>query len=297
MKIGLVSYTYHRFLGDPYLEVQKDPGVVWTMFDVVRKAAELGCEGIVLDTNVMQSLNRPWLRELARAMDDAKLDRALSWGSPNGLNTGKSPEAVDDLLKHIEVMDILGTNILRIVGGSHRTAHEPHGPALERLAQVIVEQCIRPAEKAGVILAFENHWDYTADEVLGLIKAVDSPYLQVTYDTGNALRVGDDPVAAARKLAPYIVCTNLKDIGYPISEAADWRAQFPCVPFGRGRIDNAAICRIVEDANSPAIHAFEMDRPREDFLDEDAYALECIGYLRGVKAVLEARNQTTEPLQ
>jgi sugar phosphate isomerase/epimerase len=286
MIIGMVSYTYHRFLGDPYLEVQTDPGVVWTMFDVVRKAAELGCEGIVLDTNCMPSLDRPWLRDLARALDEAGLVRALSWGSPNGLDTGKSCEAVADLLKHIEVMDILGTNILRIVGGSHRTAHEPHGPALQRLAQVIGEKCIRPAEKAGVILAFENHWDYTADEVLSLIEAVGSSTLRVTYDSGNALRVGDDPVAAARKLAPYIVCTNLKDIGYPISEATDWRAEFPCVPFGRGRIDNAAICRILEEAGSPGIHAFEMDRPREDFLDEDAFALECMGYLRGVKAML-----------
>ena len=215
----------------------------------------------------------------------------------DSLDTGKSPEAVEDLLKHIEVMDILGTNILRIVGGSHRTAHEPHGPALERLAQVIIEKCIRPAEKAGVILAYENHWDYAADEVLGLIKAVDSPYLKVTYDSGNALRVGDDPVEAARKLAPYIVCTNLKDIGYPISGATDWRAQFPCVPFGRGRIDNAAICRIIENVNSSVIHALELDRPREDFLDEDAYALECIGYLRGVQAMLDAQNERTELLR
>jgi sugar phosphate isomerase/epimerase len=287
MKIGLVSYTYHRFLGEPYPDVQTDPGVQWSMLDVVRKAAEMELDGIVLDTANMPSLDRPFLRELVRALDDAKLERALSWGNPNGLNTGKSPEVVDDLLQHIEIMDMLGTNILRIVGGSKRTAHEPHGPALERIAQVITERCIRPAEKAGVILAFENHWDYTSDEVLWLLNRVDSPWLKVTYDTGNALRVGEDPVEAARKLAPYVVCTNLKDIGHPITNATDWRAAFPCVPFGRGRIDIAEICRILEEANSPGLHALELDRPREDFLDEDRYALECVGYLRGVRAMIE----------
>jgi 3-oxoisoapionate decarboxylase len=289
MKIGLVSYTYHRFLGDPYLEVQKDPGVRWTMFDVIRKAGEMRFDGIVLDTNLMPPLDRPYIKQLVHALDEAKLERALSWGSPNGLNTGKSPEAVDDLLRHIELMDALGTNILRICGGSKRTAHEPHGPALERLARVITDRCIRPAEKAGVVLAFENHWDYTADEVLSLLKTVDSPWLRVTYDSGNALRVGDDPVEAARKLAPYTDCTNLKDIGYPITDATDWRAGFPCVPFGRGRIDVAEICQILEDAGSQGLFALEMDRPREDFLDEDLYTLECVGFMRGVQAMLSKR--------
>lgn len=287
MKIGIVSYTYHRFFGDVYEPVQTDPGVRWSMFDVVRKAAALGVDGILLDTGFYPSLDRAFLKDLARAMDAAKLERAVSWGNPSGLNTGRSPEAVQDLLKHIEVMELLGTNILRIVGGSKRTAHEPHGPALERIANVIVEHCIRPAERAGVVLAYENHWDYTADEVLGLIRKVDSPWLKVTFDSGNALRVGDDPVEAARKLAPYIVCTNLKDIGEPTPGATDWRAGFPCVPFGHGRIDHAAICRIMEEAGSPGLHALEMDRPREDFLDEEAYVLECVGYLRGVRDMMK----------
>ena len=288
MKIGLVSYTYHRFFGDIYTPVQSDPGVRWTMLDVIRKAAELGVDGVLLDTAFYPSLDRAYLKELASVLDDAKLERAVSWGNPSGLNTGKSPEMVEDLLRHIEVMELLGTNILRIVGGSKRTAHEPHGPALERIANVLTDRCLGPAERAGVVLAYENHWDYTADEVLGLIHRVNSPWLKVTFDSGNALRVGDDPVEAARKLAPHIVCTNLKDIGEPTPGATDWRAGFPCVPLGRGRINHAAICQIMEEAGSPALHALEMDRPREDCLDEDLYVKECVGYLRGVRDTLAA---------
>jgi sugar phosphate isomerase/epimerase len=287
MKIGLVSYTYHRFFGDVYEPVQTDPGVRWDMLEVVRKAEELGIDGVLLDTPFYPSLDRTYLRRLARALDDAKLERAVSWGNPSGLNTGKSPEAVQDLIRHIEVMEILGANTLRIVGGSKRTAHEPHGPALDRLASVITEHCLGPAERAGVVLAYENHWDYTADEVLGLIRKVDSPWLKVTFDSGNALRVGDNPVEAARKLAPYIICTNLKDIGHPTPGATDWRAQFPCVPLGRGRINHAEICRIMEETGSLALHALEMDRPREDCLDEELYVRECVGYLRGLRDQLK----------
>lgn len=288
MKIGLVSYTYHRFLGEPYIPPQVETNERWTMLDVVKKVAGFGLDGIVLDTANMPSLDRGFLKELASAMDDAKLERAVSWGNPNGLNTGKSPEVVDDLIEHMKVMDLIGSKVLRIVGGSKRTAHEPHGPALERLAQVITDRCLRPAEDLGIVLAFENHWDYTADEVLWLLNRVGSDTLKVTYDSGNALRVGDDPVEAARKLAPYVVCTNLKDIGHPICDATDWRAEFPCVPFGRGRIDIAAISRILAEANSSSLHAIEMDRPREDFLDEDLYVAECVGYMNAVKSMLVA---------
>jgi 3-oxoisoapionate decarboxylase len=283
MRIGLVSYTYHRFFGEPYLPVQEDPGVEWTMFDVVRKTAEFGLDGLLLETKMMPSLDTDFLKKLAGALDAEGLDRDVSWGTPNGLNTGKSEEAVTDLLAHIDLMELLGVTRLRIVGGSKRTAHEPHGPALERLANVIGERCVPAAERAGVVLAFENHWDYSAQEVLGLIQAVNSPWLKVTYDTGNALRVGDDPVEAARLLGPHIVATNIKDIGTPTPGATDWRAEFPCVPFGRGRINIAEICRILDGNGLDPMMAIEMDRPREDFLDEDEYVRECAGYMRGVR--------------
>ena len=293
MRIGLVSYTYHRFFGEPYLPVQEDPGVEWTMLDVVRKTAELGLDGILLETKLMPSRDVDFLHTLRKALDDAGLQRDVSWGTPNGLNTGKSPEAVEDLLAHIDLMHLLDVNVLRIVGGSKRTAHEPHGPALERLATIIRERCVPAAERAGVTLAFENHWDYTAEEVLGLIQAVDSPWLKVTLDTGNALRVGDDPVEAARLLAPYVVATNMKDIGTPWPGADDWRAEFPCVPFGRGLIDIAEIARILDGNGLDPMLAIEVDRPREDFLDEDSTIRESAGFLRGVRATL-ARETSTD---
>lgn len=288
MKVGLVSYTYHRLLGEPYSPPQVDTGERWTMFDLVRKAEDLGVEGIVVDTQFIPSLNRDYVRMLARALDKAGLERVVQWGNPNGLDTAKAIGPTDDLLKHIDMMGVLGSRILRICGGSKRTAHEPHEEALARLAKVIRERCIGPAEKAGIVLAFENHWDYTADEVLSLLKAVDSPILKVAYDSGNALRVGDDPVQAARKLAPHVVVSLLKDIGIPIVNAPDWRAETPCVPFGRGLIDIAEICCIFEDAHpNMMLHALELDRPREDFLDEEEFVRESIGYLTGVKAMIE----------
>ena len=51
------------------------------------------------------------------------------------------------------------------------------------------EKCIPAAEKHGVVLGLENHWGLglTAKGVLRVVKAVDSPWMQVTLDTGNFL--------------------------------------------------------------------------------------------------------------
>jgi sugar phosphate isomerase/epimerase len=49
------------------------------------------------------------------------------------------------------------------------------------------EKLIPVAEKCGVVLGLENHWGLgrTAEGVLRIVDAIDSPWLQVTLDTGN----------------------------------------------------------------------------------------------------------------
>ncbi len=51
------------------------------------------------------------------------------------------------------------------------------------------EACLPHAEKHGVVLGLENHWGLglTAKGVLRIVDAIDSPWLQVTMDTGNFL--------------------------------------------------------------------------------------------------------------
>ena len=52
-----------------------------------------------------------------------------------------------------------------------------------------IEQCIPTAEKCGVTIGLENHWGLgrTAEGVLRIVNAIDSPWLRVTADTGNFL--------------------------------------------------------------------------------------------------------------
>jgi sugar phosphate isomerase/epimerase len=50
-----------------------------------------------------------------------------------------------------------------------------------------IEEVLPKAEECGVVLGLENHWGLgrTAAGVLRIVEAIDSPWLQITLDTGN----------------------------------------------------------------------------------------------------------------
>lgn len=70
-------------------------------------------------------------------------------------------------------------------------------------------QCVKVAEKCGVTLGLENHWGLgrTPEGVLRIVDAIESPWLQVTMDTGNFL---EDPYDRLEKLAPKTVLVQTK---------------------------------------------------------------------------------------
>lgn len=65
------------------------------------------------------------------------------------------------------------------------------------------------AERYGVLMGLENHWGLgrTAQGVLRIVQAIDSPWLKVTMDTGNFL---DDTYAQLEQLAPHTVYVQAK---------------------------------------------------------------------------------------
>ena len=71
------------------------------------------------------------------------------------------------------------------------------------------EKCLKKAEECGVVLGLENHWGLgrTAEGVLRIIKAIDSPWLQATMDTGNFL---ENPYDSLAKMAPKTVYVQAK---------------------------------------------------------------------------------------
>jgi sugar phosphate isomerase/epimerase len=69
----------------------------------------------------------------------------------------------------------------------------------------------------------------------------------VNFDSGNFLRVLDDPIQAMEKLAPYVLATHIKDLlpvkGVPVTE---WYF-FSCVPTGKGSYREWQACPIIKE--------------------------------------------------
>ena len=84
------------------------------------------------------------------------------------------------------------------------------------------------------------------------MRAVDSSeHVQVNLDTANALGLLEDPVDAARVLAPYVHTTHFKDTCiYPTKEGYNWQGG---APLGRGLVDLPAVVEILYQAN-PNVH-------------------------------------------
>jgi L-ribulose-5-phosphate 3-epimerase len=72
-----------------------------------------------------------------------------------------------------------------------------------------LEKCLPKAEECGVLLGLENHWGLgrTPEGVLRVVQAIDSPWLQVTLDTGNFL---EDPYQRLEQLAPHAILLQAK---------------------------------------------------------------------------------------
>ncbi len=110
-------------------------------------------------------------------------------------------------------------------------------------------------EKHKVIVALENHKDWTNEDFLRLLKTYQSEYLQVCLDFGNNLSLLDDPIETVTALAPYAKSTHIKDMGVRPYEDGFLLSE---VPLGTGMLDLARIVAIIQKANPKVKFSLEM---------------------------------------
>jgi 3-oxoisoapionate decarboxylase len=278
MKVGIDSYSYHRYFGEVYPN-QTKPARPMNYEEFLEKAAALKVDGVCLETCFFESQSESYMKRLRERCDAGALEVVVAWGHPKGFEGGMNPEAIEDLRKHFNTCRLLGSRVMRVVGSSSELRNEPHGPQLERLTKIFRE-CARMAGDQGVVLADENHLDFTTNELLELFEAVGSPHFGMCFDTGNCLRTGDDPVASARILSKYIVATHTKDLipQYGWDPKDIWF--FSTVPIGAGIIDFPSLIEVLEKTGYNGLFAIELDYLDPRFGDEDSAIKASVAYLK-----------------
>ena len=91
------------------------------------------------------------------------------------------------------------------------------------------------ARDLGIHMNVETHEEITTWEVVRLVEAVGPDVMGVTFDVANVLQRGEDPVAAAHRVGPYVRQTHLKDFALTFVEEGILR-QAPAVRPGSRRL-------------------------------------------------------------
>lgn len=211
------TYSFWRFRDDSKLSID----------ECIDEAARLGFDGVEILHMQMESEEPGYLQKLKQ--------RALVNGvSLSGFSTHQGfvspdPEVrkknIDHTIHTIELAYALGIPTIRVNTGRWGTtkdfdelmANRGIEPRLDGYSDddgfkwVIdsFEACLPTAQKCGVTMGLENHWGLgrTPEGVLRIVDAIDSPWLQVTLDTGNFL---EDPYDKLEQLAPHAVLVQAK---------------------------------------------------------------------------------------
>ena len=150
--------------------------------------------------SIHQDFVHPSPEERKKAIDHTKhcIDLAVQLGIPSiRLNSGrwKTIKSFDDLMK--------------VKGQEPPLPGYKEDDAIKWCIDSIGE-CLVAAEKAGVVLALENHWGLTTrvDGLLKIFKAhSQSPWMGLNMDTGN---FAGDPYPQIEQLAPYATIVQAK---------------------------------------------------------------------------------------
>ena len=192
--IGVSTYSFSRYNGERTSVLQ--------CIDI---AADIGFEGVEILHNQMDDESNAALQGL-KARAHALGMTLMGFSTHQGFlypAPERRRENVDLTIRQLQLASAMGIPTMRINTGRWGTTasfnqlmeDEGYEPIPEGLTEEMgftwvidsLEQILPKAEEYGVVMGLENHWGLgrTASGVLRIVEAVDSPWLQITLDTGN----------------------------------------------------------------------------------------------------------------
>jgi sugar phosphate isomerase/epimerase len=217
LPLAVSTYSFWRFLDDSKLSIE----------ECIDESARMGFDAVEILHMQMDGEDPGYLQKL-------KQRAFLNGVALCGLSThqgflfpdrAERRKNVDHTIRAIELAYALGIPTMRVNTGRWNTSKdfdelmanrgiEPRLPGYtddDGFKWVVdsFEKCLGAAEKCGVTLGLENHWGLglTPEGVLRIVRAVDSPWLRCTLDTGNFL---EDPYDRLELMADDTVFVQAK---------------------------------------------------------------------------------------
>jgi len=215
--IAVSTYSYWHFKTEKY-PIEK----------VIEHAARTGFDGVEILHRQMQDETPAYINKLKRLAFTNGLSLPMLSIHQDFVHPTKEErqQAINHTKHCIDLAVQLGIPSIRLNSGRWKTiksfdelmkvkGQEPPLPGFkeEDAFQWCIDSiaaCLVAAEKAGVVLALENHWGLTTrvDGLLKIYKALSaSSWMGLNLDTGNFV---GDPYSQIEQLAPYATIVQAK---------------------------------------------------------------------------------------
>lgn len=222
----------------------------WKAPQLIDYAGTLKVDSLLLsESNVFESDTDTYLRDLKAKADGLGMVLYSGMGSicpTSGTFDKKSGTAAEQIAKAVRVAKGVGSPVIRcfLGRGDDRLMDGGIEAHIDQTVKVCKEVRSRVMD-AGLKLAVENHaGDMQSWELVTLIEAAGKDFVGANIDPGNAVWTMEDPQSNLETLAPYVICTSVRDSA--LWETADgvsvqWTA------MGDGQIDFRAYAALLAE--------------------------------------------------
>ncbi len=251
IRLIVSTYSYWHFEPEKY-PIEK----------VIENAARIGFDGVEILHRQMENETVPYMNKLKRMAFDRGLALPFLSIHQNFVepDAAKRKEHVEHTLKSIKLAVQMGIPAIRMNTGSWEGKRAPdyYQTGIQKPVEGYTDhdaknwvidsmgECLKEAEKAGVILCLENHWGLSTniDYLEEIYKALaSSPVMGLNLDTGNFV---GEPYQQFKRLSGYASIIQAKTY-YGGGEVYD------------KDIDYDRIAKILRDANFTGYVSLEME--------------------------------------
>jgi sugar phosphate isomerase/epimerase len=211
LKTSLNAYSFSKPLNDA--AKMRGPGM--SLMDLLDYCAQQNFDAVDPTGYFFPGYPKPpsdkFLNDFKRRAHALGLDLSGTGVRNNFATPDKESRArdVEHVKEWVEVAARMGAPVLRVFSGTR-----PEGIPWEQVADWMADdlrKCALHGERFGVIIGIQNHADTltTSDEVLKLVKLVNSPWFGVIVDTG--FFPGPDPYEHIARVIPHAVNWQIKE--------------------------------------------------------------------------------------
>lgn len=210
LSLSLAAYSFRDSFRDNRRQGSAPAGKSIDLFQFIDFCADHGCQGTELTSYYFPAeFTDAFLLKLKRHAFIRGIGiSGTAVGNTFTLPPGeKRSQEIASVKKWVDYAQLMGAPHIRVFAGNAQGVSKDQA---KRLAIDALQECCEYAATKGVMLGLENHGGIVAeaDDLLEIVRAVNSPWFGINLDTGNFQT--PDPYGDIARCAPYAVNVQVK---------------------------------------------------------------------------------------